>query len=121
MKNFKETLYDAVAQEFRIDKLYFESKTAHQHLMIFHNASLGRVMTLDGIVQTLTRDGFESFEEFVIENRKNATTHAERTRQIEPMTRCGAGDIYRPETKSPMQATGDRWGHTSTVPIDDSR
>lgn len=74
---------------------------------------------LDGIVQTLTRDGFESFEEFVLENRKNATTHAERPRQIEPMTRCGAGDIYRPETKSPMQATGDRWGHTSTVPLDE--
>ena len=58
MKNFKETLYDAVAQEFRIDKLYFESKTDHQHLMIFHNASLGRVMTLDGIVQTTEADEF---------------------------------------------------------------
>ncbi|MDB4409207.1 polyamine aminopropyltransferase [Gammaproteobacteria bacterium] len=58
MKHFKETLYDAVAQEFRIDKLYFESKTDHQHLMIFHNALLGRVMTLDGIVQTTEADEF---------------------------------------------------------------
>jgi len=57
-KFFKETLYDAVCQEFRIDKLYFESKTEHQHLMIFHNAQLGRVMTLDGIVQTTEADEF---------------------------------------------------------------
>jgi spermidine synthase len=58
MKNFQETLYDALAQTFRIDKLYFEQKTGHQHLMIFHNAFLGRVMTLDGIVQTTEKDEF---------------------------------------------------------------
>jgi spermidine synthase len=58
MKEFQETLYDAVSQNLRIDKLYFEHKTAHQHLMIFHNAMLGRVMTLDGIVQTTERDEF---------------------------------------------------------------
>lgn len=58
MKEFQETLYDAVAQTYRIDKLYFEQKTDHQHLMIFHNAFLGRVMTLDGIVQTTEKDEF---------------------------------------------------------------
>lgn len=58
MKEFQETLYDAVAQTCRIDKLYFEQKTGHQHLMIFHNAFLGRVMTLDGIVQTTEKDEF---------------------------------------------------------------
>ncbi len=58
MKHFKETLYDAVCQEYRVDKLYFESKTEHQHLMIFHNAQLGRVMTLDGVVQTTEADEF---------------------------------------------------------------
>ncbi len=58
MKYFKETLYDAVCQEFRVDKMYFEQKTEHQHLMIFHNAMLGRVMTLDGIVQTTEADEF---------------------------------------------------------------
>ena len=58
MKVFEETLYDSVSQCFRIDKLYYESKTEHQHLMIFHNAFLGRVMTLDGIVQTTERDEF---------------------------------------------------------------
>ncbi|MCI5045046.1 MAG: polyamine aminopropyltransferase [Aquisalinus sp.] len=58
MKQFEETLYDAVNQQFRIDKLYFENKTEHQHLMIFHNAQLGRVMTLDGVVQTTEADEF---------------------------------------------------------------
>ena len=58
MKVFTETLYDALGQSFRIDKVYFESKTEHQHLMIFHNAHLGRVMVLDGVVQTTEADEF---------------------------------------------------------------
>jgi spermidine synthase len=58
MKEFQETLYDAISQSFRIDKMYFEQKTEHQHLMIFHNAMLGRVMTLDGVVQTTEVDEF---------------------------------------------------------------
>jgi spermidine synthase len=57
-KVFNETLYDALNQSFRIDKLYYEQKTDHQHLMIFHNAFLGRVMTLDGVVQTTEKDEF---------------------------------------------------------------
>ena len=56
MKYFTETLYDSIGQEFRIDKMYHEQKTGHQHLMIFHNAFLGRVMTLDGVVQTTEAD-----------------------------------------------------------------
>jgi spermidine synthase len=58
MNNFTETLYDSYGQLFRIDKVYFESKTEHQHLLIFHNALFGRVMALDGIVQTTERDEF---------------------------------------------------------------
>ena len=58
MKEFQETLYDALSQNFRIDKVYFEHKTEHQHLMIFHNAMLGRVMVLDGIVQTTEADEY---------------------------------------------------------------
>jgi len=58
MKVFNETLYDALGQSFRIDKVYFENKTEHQHLMIFHNARLGRAMTLDGVVQTTEADEF---------------------------------------------------------------
>ena len=57
-KFWAETLYDAYGQSFSVDKVYFESKTEHQHLMIFHNAMFGRVMVLDGIVQTTEKDEF---------------------------------------------------------------
>jgi len=56
--NFVETLYDGYAQSLRIDRVYFERKTEHQHLLIFHNAHFGRVMVLDGVVQTTERDEY---------------------------------------------------------------
>lgn len=58
MKTYTETLYDSYGQEFLVDKCYFENKTAHQHLIIFHNAMFGRVMALDGIIQTTEADEF---------------------------------------------------------------
>lgn len=58
MRNFSETLYDAYAQEFRVDELLHEVKTDHQHLVIFKNVIFGRVMALDGIVQTTEKDEF---------------------------------------------------------------
>lgn len=58
MRRFVETLYDAYAQQFSVDKVYFERQTAHQHLLIFHNAKFGRVMALDGIVQSTAHDEF---------------------------------------------------------------
>ena len=59
-----ETLYDAYGQRFSVDEIYFESRTEHQHLLIFHNAKFGRVMTLDGVVQTTERDEFFYHEMF---------------------------------------------------------
>ncbi len=58
MKKYAETLYDSYGQEFRVDKLYFENKTDHQHLVIFENAMFGRVMALDGVIQTTEADEF---------------------------------------------------------------
>lgn len=58
MKQFVETLYDAYGQQFSIDRVYFELQTEHQYLLIFHNARFGRVMALDGIVQTTELDEF---------------------------------------------------------------
>lgn len=55
---FAETLYDSYGQHFTIDEVYFESRTEHQHLLIFHNAKFGRVMALDGVIQTTERDEF---------------------------------------------------------------
>ena len=58
MKRYAETLYDAYGQEFAVDKVYFENKTGHQHLVIFENAKFGRVMALDGVIQTTEADEF---------------------------------------------------------------
>lgn len=58
MPKFTETLYDAYGQEFRIDEMLYEVKTDHQHLIIFHNAAFGRVLVLDGVVQTTEKDEF---------------------------------------------------------------
>ncbi|MFC1589541.1 polyamine aminopropyltransferase [Pseudomonadota bacterium] len=58
MKTYTETLYDSYGQEFAVDKVYFENKTDHQHLIIFENAKFGRVMALDGIIQTTEADEF---------------------------------------------------------------
>ena len=58
MSDFAETLYDSYGQAFRIDEQLFELKTEHQNLIIFHNAAFGRVLALDGVVQTTEKDEF---------------------------------------------------------------
>jgi spermidine synthase len=58
MRKFAEILYDGYGQEFRIDELLYEVKTGHQHLIIFQNTKFGRVLVLDGIVQTTEKDEF---------------------------------------------------------------
>lgn len=55
---FLETLYPSWGQSFGIDKVLFESKTEHQQLLIFENQQWGRVMALDGVIQTTERDEF---------------------------------------------------------------
>ena len=58
MKSYTETLYDCYGQTFSVEKCYFEHKTDHQYLVIFENALFGRVMALDGIIQTTEADEF---------------------------------------------------------------
>lgn len=58
MKTYNETLYNAYSQQFVVDKVYFEQKTDHQHLIIFENAKFGRVLALDGVIQTTEADEF---------------------------------------------------------------
>jgi spermidine synthase len=55
---FVEKLHPGYGQAFSIDEVLFEHRTEHQELLIFRNASFGRVMALDGIVQTTERDEF---------------------------------------------------------------
>lgn len=53
-----ETLYPEYGQSLAIGDVLFETKSDHQHLMIFENERFGRILTLDGVVQTTERDEF---------------------------------------------------------------
>ena len=73
MKFFDETLYDGqnghlghgYFQRFQIDRILFEEKTEHQHLIIFENSRFGRVLALDGVIQTTEGDEFAYHEMLV--------------------------------------------------------
>ncbi len=59
MKWFKEDLYGAtITQWLAIDKVIYKGKSAYQDILLFENKSLGRVLVLDGIVQTTEKDEF---------------------------------------------------------------
>lgn len=58
MKKFTEKLYETYGQQFSIDHIDYQQKTTHQDLMIFHNAHFGKVMVLDGVIQTTEKDEF---------------------------------------------------------------
>lgn len=58
MSRYMETLHPSWGQSFDIDDILFETKTEHQHLIIFRNAQWGTVLALDGMVQTTERDEF---------------------------------------------------------------
>ena len=55
---FHETLYPSVRQSLRIDKVIYEGRSRYQDILIFENEYLGRVLVLDGIVQTTEADEF---------------------------------------------------------------
>lgn len=55
---YTETLYPDVAQSFRMGRVLFRDQTGLQDLVIFENPVLGRVMALDGVIQTTEGDEF---------------------------------------------------------------
>ena len=55
---FTETLYPDVAQALRMGRVLHRETTGQQDLVIFENDALGRVMALDGVIQTTERDEF---------------------------------------------------------------
>ena len=63
--NYLETLYAGWGQQFVMDEILFEAQTEHQHLVIFNNAQWGRVMALDGVIQTTEKDEFVYHEMMV--------------------------------------------------------
>jgi len=55
---YQETLYSEWGQNFEQGTTLFEAATEHQQLVIFENPRFGRVMALDGVIQTTEADEF---------------------------------------------------------------
>lgn len=58
MAEYRETLHKNYGQYFTVDEMLYEVGTEHQHLVIFENSRMGRVMALDGAIQTTEADEF---------------------------------------------------------------
>lgn len=58
MSSYKETIYDSYAQMFTVEESLHRQTTEHFDLQIFKNHKFGRVMALDGIIQTTEADEF---------------------------------------------------------------
>lgn len=54
----EESLYSDFRARLRISKVLYDSKTDHQHLVLFEHPRLGKVLTLDGVTQTTEKDEF---------------------------------------------------------------
>lgn len=55
-----ETLHEDTGVRFslRADRILYEDKTEHQHMVLFENPLFGRVLTLDGAIQVTSQDEF---------------------------------------------------------------
>ncbi len=53
-----ETLHPGIRQSLRADNILHREQTDHQDLVIFENPDFGRVMMLDGVVQTTEADEY---------------------------------------------------------------
>ncbi|MEZ9234643.1 polyamine aminopropyltransferase [Shewanella sp. 10N.286.52.A9] len=55
---YYETLHPTYGQYFEVEHVLFEQKTEQWHLSIFENKHFGRVMALNGAIQTTEKDEF---------------------------------------------------------------
>ena len=55
---FRETLHPHYAQAFTVERMLYDSATDHQRLQVLENGTFGRILTLDGVVQTTEGDNF---------------------------------------------------------------
>jgi len=54
----EETLHADFHVKLKADRVLFDSESAHQRLVLFENATFGRVLALDGVLQTTEKDEF---------------------------------------------------------------
>lgn len=55
---FHETLYPSVTHGFAYGKVLYDGRSEYQHIRVLENDVLGRVLVLDGVVQTTEADEF---------------------------------------------------------------
>lgn len=55
---YKETLYKDISQSFKVERIIHREQTELQDLVIFENKAMGRVLALDGVIQTTEGDEF---------------------------------------------------------------
>jgi spermidine synthase len=55
---FDETLHSDYRQSLKIDEVLYDNQSDVQHIQVFQNNRFGRVLTLDGVVQTTEGDEF---------------------------------------------------------------
>ncbi len=65
MQLFDEGLHSGVNLALKVDEVIYREQTELQDLMIFENKQFGRVMSLDGAIQTTEKDEFIYHEMFV--------------------------------------------------------
>lgn len=58
MEWFDETLHGGIRQSLTMDRVLHREKTEHQDLVIFENSLFGRILALDGVIQTTEGDEF---------------------------------------------------------------
>ncbi len=61
---FDEVLHDGVGQRLEIEEVLYEGQSEFQDIKILRNKKFGRIMTLDGVVQTTEGDEFVYHEMF---------------------------------------------------------
>ena len=71
---------------------------------------------VEGIAHYLQREGFDSFDAMVANQKKVASAASVRQNQVRPMIKPNG---YQDPNPEPAQQTGDRWGHSLPSPLDD--
>lgn len=56
MMFFAEALHTGYSQHFEVNRVLYRKKTEHQDLVIFETPFFGKVLALDGVIQTTERD-----------------------------------------------------------------
>jgi spermidine synthase len=95
---FSETLYPEFRQSLHIDEILFEGRTAFQDALIFRNSRLGRVLTLDGVVQTTEMDEF-CYHEMIA--HVPIVAHGDARRVL--IIGGGDGGVLREALKHPLE------------------